>query len=246
MKTHISLTVVLAAFLVLTPILQAQTVAPTSRTSSPSATVNPTANPEENQVESLKNSIATKVAELRKKGFKAVAGTISSISGLKIVIKNSLGSNINIKLDEELTKVYQINGATKQDLKQSDLEKNSYIIVSGPQLDNEITANVIYIDEQYFVKTGKIVEVNEDDLSLKVTTSERDTIILDISTRQKLQLMDTDTFEVATTTFKKVKEGDSVHFIYTKSGEEQQVNRFDALKVIVIPQEFFLQTKTET
>ncbi|MEO6508556.1 MAG: hypothetical protein ABIO02_01255 [Patescibacteria group bacterium] len=239
------------AVLILTVLLAQTSVAVNAQTTSPSASVSPskTASPsakpaseEDKQIESVKNSVANKVEELRKKGQKAAAGNITAIKDNKVTIKNSLDVITEVKLDPQLTKVYQISGASKKDLKQTDLKKNMYIIVSGPLLDNVISANVVYVDEQYFVKSGKVVEVNATEAFLKISTSERDTITLDIESRLKVQIMDSKTTELSTiTSYTKVKEGDTVHFIYTKSGDEKQVNRYSALKVIVIPQEYFLQ-----
>lgn len=214
-------------------------ISPT-KTASPSAATTPTA--EEQQIESIKKSVANTVEELKKKGFKAAAGYINTVKDKQIVVKDSSEKTTTIKLDADLTKVYQITGSTKKEMKQSDLKKNMYIIVSGPVLDNVINANVVYIDEEYFVKSGKIVEVNSADDSLKISTSERDTITVDIDSRLKVQIMDSKTFVLSTiTSFTKIKEGDTVHFIYAKTGEETKANRFDALKVVVIPQEYFIQ-----
>lgn len=256
MKNNLVVTFIITIILIQLPnISNAQTATPSSTlkstiTPSPKLTAGSNSSAsseakpkttEDRQIESLKNSIATKVAELRKKGHKAAAGSISSIKQNSIVIKDSLDNTTNIKIDETLTKIYQITGTQKKEIKQADLKKDMYIIVSGPLLDSAITANVIYVDDQYFVKSGKIVEVNADDSSIKVTTTEKDTLILDIDSKLRLSLMDSKSFEFPTTTFSKIKEGDNVHFVYTKTGKEKVANRYNALKVIVIPQEYFLQ-----
>jgi hypothetical protein len=246
MKRNAALVLMMTAFLFQTTIVSAVTTASPSATLSPtktatsSATTTPSA--EDKQIETIKKNIANTVQEIQKKGHKAAAGYITSIKDTQVVIKDSLDKTTNVKLDPQLTQVFQISGSTKKDIKQSDLAKNMYIIVSGPLLDNTINANVVYVDEEYFVKSGKIVEVNTTDDSLKISTTERDTVTVDIDSRLKVQIMDSKTLELSTiTSFTKIKEGDTVHFIYAKTGKETTPNRFDALKVVVIPQEYFIQ-----
>jgi hypothetical protein len=41
--------------------------------------------------------------------------------------------------------------------------------------------------------------------------------------------------------FSKIKEGDTVHFVVKKTGEEKELNRYSAQKILVIPQEFFIK-----
>lgn len=245
--TFIKALIITFGFIQLSVIANAQTVSPTpinvlspTNTASVSGTITPTT--VDKDVESVKNSIANKVEELRKKGQKATAGYISTIKDNQVTIKDSLDATTIIKIDPQLTKIYQITGSSKKEVKQTDLLKNMYIIVSGPLLDNVISANVIYIDQEYLVKSGKIVEVNADIPSLKISTSEKDTITLNIESRLMVQILDSKTLDLSTiTSFSKLKEGDTVHFIYTKTGTQKLANTFDALKVVVIPQEYFLQ-----
>jgi hypothetical protein len=232
-----------AVFVMATVPVYAQTKTPVpsakvTETATPSATLSPTTT-EDKDVQDLKENIATKVAELRKKGLKATAGVITGVKGTEVTIKNNLDATYTVKIDETLTKVYQITDTSKKEIKQSDLKKDMYIIVSGPLIEKTITANVIYFDEQIFVGSGKITEVNTDDVLIKVTTTERDNLTLDIPARLKLQIVNSKTLDIESTTLSKIKEGDTVHFIYAKTGAEKQASRFDALKIVVIPQEFF-------
>lgn len=40
--------------------------------------------------------------------------------------------------------------------------------------------------------------------------------------------------------FSKVKEGDTVHFVVKKTGEEKN-NSYSAIKILIIPQEYFIK-----
>lgn len=204
----------------------------TTEVSSESATV------VEPEIQDLKEKIATKVAELRKKNQKAVAGHIDSIKGAVIMATSADASEYEVKLDESLTKTYQI-GTGYKEIKSSDLKKGDYIIVTGPMLDKTIDANVIYRDEQYVVMSGKVTEVDKTDFFLKVTTTSKDNVTIDIETKTLQQLLNIKTLQPEKTVFSKIKEGDTVHFAAKKDIKVTEENRYSALRVLIIPQEFF-------
>lgn len=229
----------LVVMLSASPAVIAQTAKPTeatqsatTKTVSPSAQVTVT-----EEIQDLKEKIATKVAELRKKNQRAVAGIIIAIKDLNITIKTDNG-DYDIKVDEALTKVYTI-GTTKKEIKAGELKKDSYIIVTGPMLDKTIDANYIYQDEQFIVKAGKITDINKDDFYIKVLTTDKDTYTLDIENSTTQQLMDIKTLSLDKIGFSKLKEGDTIHFVFKKTGTEKEVNRYTALRVVVVPQEYF-------
>lgn len=195
----------------------------------------------EKEVQNLKDKIATKVAELRKKNLKAVAGIVIESMKNDIKIKTTTEVDYEVKVDQDLTELFVVSGNKKKDLKQSDLKKGSYVIITGPVADTTINANFIYQDEQYLVKSGKVTEVNADENYSKVLTSDKDDFTLDIETSTKLQILDSKTMEVETARFSKMKEGDTVHFVVKRTGEETQKNRFSADKILIIPQEYFIK-----
>lgn len=228
------------------PSLSAQTRA-VSRSASPSTTVIPTksASPSSSlvnrEIQNLKEKIATKVAELRKKNLKAVAGVIEESSKDTFKIKSVNGEEYTVSLDDSLTKIFQIAGAVKKEIKVSDLKKESYAIISGPVTDKTVTANYVYLDEQYLVKTGKVTEVDKEENIVKTLTSDKDNYTLDIEITTKIQMLDSKTLEVAATTFSKIKEGDTIHFIVKKTGKEKELNRYSTERILVIPQEYFIK-----
>ncbi|QQG44762.1 MAG: hypothetical protein HYW86_02500 [Candidatus Roizmanbacteria bacterium] len=195
----------------------------------------------EKEIQNLKEKIATKVAELRKKNLKAIAGSVTEKTKNSFKITASSEDDYQVNTDSDLTKFYLISGSQKKEIKSTDLEKKSYIIVSGPVADKTINANVIYQDEQYLVKAGKVTEVNTDDELIKVLTTDKDNFTLDLVTSTKIQLMDSKTQEVETAKLSKVKEGDTIHFVVKKTGEEKELNRFSAEKILIIPQEYFIK-----
>lgn len=229
-------TIALTAFLVSGTSVYGQTF---KKDASPSAEADasPSTAISQTEIEDLKEKIATKVAELRKKNQRAIAGIITAIKGNTISITNSDDAEYDIKVDTDLTKVYLI-GTTKKEIKATDLEIGSYIIVTGPIVDKTIDANNIYQDEQFVVLSGKITEINKDDFYIKVLTTDKDTYTLDIENSTGQTLMDIKTLALDKIGFSKLKEGDTIHFVIKKTGTEKE-NRFTANKIVIVPQEYF-------
>ena len=244
-NTIIQLTLVLAIVILTAHAAFGQTEvatkSATTKVASDSAEASSSAEPTESDIVDLKEKIATKVAELRKKNQKAVAGTIKSIKAKIITIVTADDSEYEVKVDDTLTNIYLVSGTTKKEIKLTDLEKGNYIIVNGPTLDKSIDANSIYLDEEYEVRSGTISEVNKDDFSIKVVTTLKDTYTLDIENKTTQQLMNIKTLALEKIGFSKMKEGDTVHFVVKKTGTEGKDNRYSALKIVIIPQEYFLK-----
>lgn len=192
-------------------------------------------------VQDLKEKVASKVAELRHNNERAVAGEISAIedSGLTTVADD--GRQYTVTLDEDLTKYYSLEKGTEKEIQKSDLKVGKYLIASGVINDKTIAANVVYLDVQYLVASGKVTEINNSDYYIKVTTLEKDNLTIDIETNTKINLLNIKTLEIERGGFSKIKEGDTVHFVYQKSGSNQEKNRFSALRILVIPQEYFMK-----
>lgn len=203
----------------------------------------PSGSIDDQNVKILREKIATKVEEMRKKDQRAYAGKIQKIEDTSITIasvENNEDKQYVIKIDETLTNLFRIAGATTKELKKSDLKKGDYVIVTGQQLNEGIEADSIYIDEEFLVRTGSIIEVDKESFFLKVVTNDKEEFTLDIqnSTRQFMYNMKTK--ENERTGFSKLKEGDTVHFVVSKTnpGDSTEKNRFDAVRILVIPQEF--------
>ncbi|KKQ02219.1 MAG: hypothetical protein US11_C0001G0178 [Candidatus Roizmanbacteria bacterium GW2011_GWA2_36_23] len=195
---------------------------------------------EEKDIQTLKDKIATKVAELRQKNNKAVSGIVTEISAKTFKLKSENDIEYQVKLDDVLTKYYQIQGTSTKEIKQEDIKKSSYIVVSGVVNDKEIDANAIFNDEWYVLKSGNITEVDKVNFSIKVISNDKDTYTLDIEATTKQQILNIKTLEIEKTGFSKIKEGDTVHFVIKKTGEEKN-NVFTAEKILILPQEYFIK-----
>ncbi|KKQ64649.1 MAG: hypothetical protein US86_C0018G0001, partial [Candidatus Daviesbacteria bacterium GW2011_GWA2_38_24] len=205
---------------------------------SPEASASPTT-VVDRDIQQLKDKIANKVLEIRKKNNKAVSGFVISNDGNTMKINNN-GEENQIKFDDTLTKYFKITGAQKKEIKVDDIKKNDYAIVSGVVTDNIITANVVLIDENFLVDSGKITEINKDSYNVKVLTSDKDTYSLDFETNTKQFIINIKTLDLEKAGFSKIKEGDTVHFVVKKTGGEKN-NNYSAVKILIIPQEYFIK-----
>ncbi|OGK62254.1 hypothetical protein A2334_02500 [Candidatus Roizmanbacteria bacterium RIFOXYB2_FULL_38_10] len=196
---------------------------------------------EDKEIKGLKERLANKVAEIRKKDQKAVGG-FAIVKDDKISLKNDEGIDLTVKIDESLTKLYQIAGTAKKEIKSSDIKTDSYLIVTGPIVDTTINANFVFVDETYIVQSGKITEVSKSDFYIKVMSADKQVYQLDIESTTKQNMLNIKTLEIEKTGFSKIKEGDTVHFAAKKDrSEDSSNNRFAAQKILVIPQEYFIK-----
>jgi len=220
--------------------IYAQTVS----TASPTV-VNPTKSQEDLEIQSLKEKVATKVAELRGKNNKAVSGTVQELITpeklTKLKVKTWRNEDFEVKIDPDLTKFYQIAGGLKKEIKSNMIKKNTYIIATGVIKDKEIEANFVYLDELFFVASGKVTEVNRPEFFLRVITADKENYTLDIETFTKQQMLNIKTLSAENVGFSKIKEGDTIHFVLKKISQPIEPNRFAAQKILIIPQEYFIK-----
>lgn len=216
-----------------TAIAQTKTLSASSdATASPSVTIDPA-------IEQLKNKIANTVSQIRKENNKAVSGFVVNIDGNSMKINNN-GVENTVKFDDTLTKYFQILATQKKEIKASDIKKNDYAIVSGVQTDSTITANTVFIDENLVVDSGKITSVDSSNYDIKVTTTDKTDYTLSIETYTKQSMLNIKTLTLDRIGFSKIKEGDTVHFVVKKTGQEKN-NNYPALKILIIPQEYFIK-----
>ncbi len=227
----------ICAYLCVAPVLAID--ATNSASSSSSASIDKSA-------KLLMEKLATTVQETRKKDQKAYVGLISKKEDSTIMVSTVTGTDekkYSIKIDDTLTAIFRIVGSTKKDLKKSDLNVGDYVIVTGQMINDTLEANEIYVDEQYLVKTAKITEISKSDYYLKVITYDKDEYTLDIQNATRQLMLNVKTKEIEVSGFSKIKEGDTVHFVVnkTKPGLGKEKNRYDAIRILVVPQEFTAQ-----
>lgn len=228
-----SIFLVISFFLFVSKLISA--VEPTSsmEEASPSA-ITVTVNKE---VEELKEKVAEKVSELSV--HKAISGIVREKKDNVITLETN-DNEVTVKVDEEITKIYLLEDGKKKDSTIEEIKKSMYLVVTGPIIGNAVTANVLYIDEEYIVKSGKITEVDPEEFVVKLLSTERDEYTLDFELTTKASILDIETLEHTKAGFSKLIVGDTAHFVVKRSDKGSEANRFPALRLFVIPQEYFL------
>lgn len=208
-----------------------------TKVASPTALLTTTISPsDETEIKAFKD----KIANVIKKNDKAVSGFVISKESSVINIKSTSEIQYTVKLDNQLTKYFKILGTTKKEIKADDISKGDYIIVTGVITDKTVTANSIFVDENFLIDSGRITEIDKDNYSIKVVNNAKETYSLDIENTTKQSILNIKTLEIEKTGFSKIKEGDTVHFV-VKETVDSKDNKYSATKVLIIPQEYFIK-----
>lgn len=190
MKYFYILSILFLAFLSY-PLAQiAQTATPTA----PSQNQVPTDSDELENIQKIKDIVASKVAELNLVEKRGIIGTVSSVTGMKIVVKDIKGNTRNIDADE-LTK---FEFSDDRDIGISDLETDeTYSFIGLYNKDTERllvrTIESVATIPVYF--EGALNEINEDDFQLTIINGEGKEITVDILTSTKTNLATVDGIE---------------------------------------------------
>lgn len=191
-------------------------------------------------VKILKEKIATKVAELQKENVKAFAGTITKKDKDSFDLKTEKGDNFKVSFEEDVTKIFQLAATGKKSIEYADLKKGDFVVVTGHLIENNLTAGIIYKDEEFIVGSGKITDVNKSDFSIKLMTTDKTEYVLDIESSTKQQFLDVASLKISTYGFSKLKPGDVVHFS-AKKGVDPKSSRLTLQRILTIPQESFIK-----
>lgn len=194
---------------------------------------------EEQDAKALRERLANKVAEITQKNNKAVSGFVKEKQKGSFILVSLEDSETTIKLDDTLTKYYQVAANKRQEIKYDDINKGDFVIVSGVNSDNAITANFVYIDEVFKIFSGKVTEVDSGNYELKVTTTEKDNYTLSVESSTKQFLLNVKTLELEKSGFSKIKEGDTIHFVYKVTQKDKDSLTVTPQRLVIIPQEYF-------
>lgn len=216
----------------------AQSSSSASSSSEPIASTSATPS-EKKDIQDLKDRLEKAIAT-KQKDQKAVSG-FATVKDSKVTIKDADDLAFTIGIDNALTKLYQINGSAKREIKNSDLKTGMYIIASGPIVDSTINANTVYVDEAYTVQSGQITNIDKANYSITVMTQDKESVRLDIESSTKQNMLNIKTLEIETTGFSKIKEGDTIHFSAKTDAGTIKSNKLTAQKILIIPQEYFMK-----
>lgn len=216
-----------------TPLTPSPTVQATS-SATPSESEDTTLN---KTVQSLKDKIENKVEQMNKKSRKIVKGYISSIKDSTIQLKSETDVAYTVTLDDTITTIKTASVADQDELEISDLAKDDYILVSGPLIENQISANLIFVQTQYKVIQGQITSINKDSFTVDVLTLDKDAFTLDIEDKTKQVLMNSKTLALEKSGFSKFQVGDNVHAVIIKPAQDAKT--VQTVRTLIIPQEYF-------
>ena len=200
-----------------------------SPSASPTATVAPTPNTKQLQIESLKERLATKVAELRQTQSKAVFGTVKSISVSTLVIETKT-KDVKIDLTDDI-KVAQILKGVRTKLTIENVKKGDEVTIFGTYdstLDL-LKAKYIFIQNKPLERvTGVVTDINRDDFTLTIQTTEERSIVIDIETTSRTVRWDGTS--IVKSGFSKIAIGDTLHIQGTAVPKKE--NRYSAIRIL--------------
>jgi len=208
----------------------ALTPSPTESQSTSSGDLDPS-------VKSLKDKLESKVEEMTKGQQKVITGNIEKIQSDSIIISYQ-NQKLTLSTDDTITTFYSVSNGKKQ-INKSDLKIGDYLILKGVIIDNNITANTVYRDDEYIVTSGKITDINTDTGTLKVVTIDKENLTVDIEKTTKQQMIDIKSLEFVPTGLSKIKEGDTIHIVAKKPAGDT-VTKVTADRILIIPQEYFI------
>ncbi len=193
----------------------------------------------EASIKNLRDRIASKVAELRKRDEQAVSGEISAISDNELTIESIFGKKETIQLDEALTKYYRFTGSAREEIAKTDIKVGQYIVVLGPRSNEKIIANEVLRDELYQIKSGRVTEVNPSKSTFKLETYEKESITVTIEGTSAIQSLNTTTGGITTGSFARIKEGDTAHVVFRVISITQKLEQVTASRMLHIPVAYF-------
>jgi len=237
MKKILTLTIVLLTLANFTYKVTAQSEEATSPAKASSSAVIEV----DETIKAFKERVA-KVAESGRSEQQALSGRVVSQKDNKLTVLNNNNETYSVTVEKDLTMIYSLVNGVKKEKELGDIAKDDYIIVTGPAMDKIINANSIYIEEQYLLQSGKVTEINKEDFYLNILNTDKENNLIDIETYSKIFLINIKTLESERIGFSKLKVGDTVHVVYIKSvAADKKEKRYSATRILVIPQEYFLQ-----
>lgn len=191
----------------------------------------------ENTIEALKDKIEKKVDELSKTSKNIAVGTVTSIDDDLITVESETADTFTVSVDSTITEVFAVDLNDREEIDFEDIEEGDYLIVSGPAIEDQISANTIYVQTRYIVTQGQIANANESNFTIDVVTRDKSEYTVDIEDDTNQTILDIDTLDVSSSGFSKLKAGDSIHVVILQSSTNE--DEYTGISTFIIPQEYF-------
>lgn len=234
---------IITAILIVTQPIQAQEPTEANPTLTPTPTPKKTSLPLDKTIKSLKEKIEDKVEEINESSRQAISGLISSIKDGTLVVNTDDDMSYTVTIDDTVTSFFATSSDETDSLDQADLKTGDYVVVSGPLIEQQMSANNVYRQPQYVVSHGHITAIDKSSFSIDVVTLEKDEYTLDIENDTAQSIMDSKTFDLSKAGFSKYQVGDNLHFVMIKP---KGGKRATATRTLIIPQEHFVEDDTTT
>jgi len=189
---------------------------------------------EQRDIDILKDKIATKVAELRKKSKTVLSGVITKISNSEIELEKSGDSLTKISLDESVTTFYKASLDQVEEVETKNVTAKDYIVAFGENIDGEFQATAVYQDTSYLVLRGTVTDINKTDFTIEAITFDKERYTLDIEKNTIQNIVNTKSLKIEKGGFSKVVVGDTLHFVIEKTSESRKT--YPAHRLLIIPQ----------
>jgi LysM repeat protein len=166
-----------------TPIARAQTISPTP---SQTPTSKPTSQTLSEQINKLKERIATRVAELNLVEKRGIVGQVSEVKGTEITLITLNGKTIIVEVDE-LTKFTPLDKSNSFGI--SSIKKGMTLSAIGRYNKQTERLRALFID-QFILPvflSGIVREINAQDFSLTIETTDKKTYTVDVETSTRTQ-----------------------------------------------------------
>ena len=137
---------------------------------------------------------------------------------------------IKILVDSEVTVYKNIVSDKKITLK--NLKKSNYVVITGVMLNNEFSAEIVYLQPRYELLAGQINNVEKKGYFIEVTTLDQETITVDIEKSTIQKMVSTTDFSVGKSGFANYKIGDYIQLVIPK--REKDAIRASAVRTLVI------------
>ncbi len=236
------LSILAAGFIAINPSL---TLAQTTKPSvAPTQKVTPTPKEEEAEkkpiddtLKIIKEKIEDKVDEINKSSKKVIVGILNKIEDDTLELTQDNGKTFKVNIDTTVTKFFSTTLKATEEIEKTDLDKNDLIIVFGPIIEDQISANKVITQSNYITAQGEITNVDKDNFTIDIVTSDKEEVSLDIEQSTTQQIMDVKTFKLTKAGFSKYKVGDRIHAVYVKPAKDG--DKATTVRVLILPQEFF-------
>lgn len=205
----------------------------------PTATTTPKTTPtkQNRDIEILKEKIATKVAELRKKSKTALSGYIKNVSDDNIELEKNGDQDTQIALDEAVTSFFTADLEKTTEAEENITKAKDYIVAFGESIDGVFQATAVYKDSNYLTLFGTVTDTNKSNFTIEVVTFDKEQYTLDIEKNTVQNVMSESLNKLEKGGFSKAAVGDFIHFVIKKDqGGDKKT--YSAVRILTVPQKF--------